>query len=122
MIAQTKENLAERVEILPNEDVSHLAEVFKLLGDETRLQIVLLVSRHGELNVTELCRLVDHSQPLVSHHLALLKTAGVIEKRREGKHNYYSVNRELFVQLMAALAFERQSAPPCDCFLECMLA
>jgi DNA-binding transcriptional ArsR family regulator len=42
-----------------------------------------------ELNVRTLCKLLKQSQPAVSHHLALLKDAGVIECRRDGKHNFY---------------------------------
>jgi ArsR family transcriptional regulator len=44
-----------------------------------------------ELNVRTLCRLLDQSQPAVSHHLAMLKDAGLIECRRDGKHNFYRI-------------------------------
>ena len=67
----------------------HLVQLFKLLSDETRLQILNYLMQKDELNVRTLCKLLKQSQPAVSHHLALLKDAGVIECRRDGKHNYY---------------------------------
>jgi ArsR family transcriptional regulator len=64
-------------------------QLFKLLSDETRLQILNYLMQKDELNVRTLCKLLKQSQPAVSHHLALLKDAGVIECRRDGKHNFY---------------------------------
>jgi ArsR family transcriptional regulator len=67
----------------------NLVQLFKLLSDETRLQILNYLMQKDELNVRTLCKLLKQSQPAVSHHLALLKDAGVIECRRDGKHNFY---------------------------------
>ena len=66
-----------------------LAASFKLLADETRLRVLSLLVQHGELNVRTLCEQLDQSQPAVSHHLALLRHAGMIRARRDGKHNFY---------------------------------
>ena len=66
-----------------------LAASFKLLADETRVRVLSLLIRHGELNVRSLCEQLDQSQPAVSHHLALLRDAGLIKARRDGKHNFY---------------------------------
>ncbi len=67
--------------------VRELAQVFKLLSDETRLRILfyLALSPNGELHVTDLCQRLGQSQPAVSHHLALLRVSGLIESRREGQ-------------------------------------
>lgn len=80
-----------------------LVQVFKLLSDETRLRILLYLVREGELHVTALCERLKQSQPAVSHHLALLRVAGVIEARREGKHNFYSVRKDHFDRIMGEL-------------------
>lgn len=80
-----------------------LVQVFKLLSDETRLRILLYLMREGELHVTALCEKLGQSQPAVSHHLALLRVAGLIEARRDGKHNYYSICRNHFHGLMGEL-------------------
>ena len=56
-----------------DQSVRELAQVFKLLSDETRLRILfyLALSPNGELHVTDLCHRLGQSQPAVSHHLAL---------------------------------------------------
>ncbi len=88
---------------VPEGLVKDLCRVFKLLADETRFKILLHLFRCGELNVTELCRRLEQSQPAVSHHLALLRVAGLIEVRRSGKHNYYSVQKKAFAELLGSL-------------------
>ena len=91
---------------LPSVDesvVRELAQVFKLLSDETRLRILLYLAQSGELHVTNLCNRLGQSQPAVSHHLALLRVSGLIESRREGKHNFYSVRADQFGDLLISL-------------------
>src|SRR5271168_1628067 len=88
-----------------DQSVRELAQVFKLLSDETRLRILfyLALSPNGELHVTDLCERLGQSQPAVSHHLALLRVSGLIEARRDGKHNFYSVRSEVFGELLLSL-------------------
>jgi ArsR family transcriptional regulator len=83
--------------------VRELAQVFKLLSDETRLRILLYLAQNNELHVTDLCTRLGQSQPAVSHHLALLRVSGLIESRREGKHNFYSVRTDHFGELLHSL-------------------
>ena len=83
--------------------VRELAQVFKLLSDETRLRILLFLAQNNELHVTDLCRRLGQSQPAVSHHLALLRVSGLIESRREGKHNFYCVRTDHFGELLLSL-------------------
>lgn len=89
---------------LSDQMVNELCQVFKLLADETRLRILMYLAQEGELNVTALCDRLGQSQPAVSHHLALMRVAGIIEPRRDGKHNYYSVREEHFHELMRSLS------------------
>ncbi|HUG93096.1 MAG TPA: metalloregulator ArsR/SmtB family transcription factor [Planctomycetaceae bacterium] len=88
---------------LPNHLERDLVQVFKLLSDETRLRILMYLAREGELHVTALCDKLGQSQPAVSHHLALLRVAGLIEARRDGKHNFYSIRQEHFHRIVAEL-------------------
>lgn len=88
---------------IADQSVRDLAQVFKLLSDETRLRILLYLAQSGELHVTDLCNRLNQSQPAVSHHLALLRVSGLIESRREGKHNFYSVRKEHFGDLLVEL-------------------
>jgi len=76
---------------LSEQDTLELVSLFKLLADETRLHVLYYLTQCQELNVGAICRLLGQSQPAVSHHLALLKGAGLIDMRRAGKHNYYRV-------------------------------
>ena len=88
---------------LPTQLEQDLVQTFKLLSDETRLRVLMYLMREGELHVTAMCERLDQSQPAVSHHLALLRVAGLIEARRDGKHNFYSVRREHFHRIMGEL-------------------
>lgn len=88
---------------ISEQTVRDLSQVFKLLSDETRLRILLYLAQSGELHVTDLCGKLGQSQPAVSHHLALLRVSGLIEARREGKHNFYSVRSEYFGELLGDL-------------------
>lgn len=78
----------------------NLVHLFKLLSDETRLRILHYLLHRKELNVRTLCELLAQSQPAVSHHLALLRVAGLIDLRRDGKHNFYSILPQRFEELM----------------------
>lgn len=94
------------VEAMPEvseQAVRELAQVFKLLSDETRLRILFYLAQNSELHVTDLCNRLGQSQPAVSHHLALLRVSGLIESRREGKHNFYSVRTDHFGELLVNL-------------------
>lgn len=89
--------------MLSDELEKDLVQVFKLLADETRLKILLYLVKEQEIHVSALCKRLQQSQPAVSHHLALLRVAGLIEARREGKHNFYSVRKVHFHRIMNEL-------------------
>jgi ArsR family transcriptional regulator len=93
----------EAVPEVSDQAVRELAQVFKLLSDETRLRILFYLAQNNELHVTDLCNRLGQSQPAVSHHLALLRVSGLIESRREGKHNFYSVRTDHFGDLLLSL-------------------
>lgn len=72
-------------------DSRAVAELFRLVADPTRLQILSTLA-DADHNVGELCEaLGGQSQPAVSHHLSLLKLSGLIVPSREGKFNYYGL-------------------------------
>ena len=77
-----------------------LVEVFQMLGDPSRLKILLALARDGEMHVSGLCRFLGHSQPAVSHHLSLLRARRLVSCRRMGKNIYYSVDSVLVRELL----------------------
>lgn len=98
-----QQTFARRFPELSNRLEKDLVQVFKLLADETRLKILLYLMQEGELHVSALCERLQQSQPAVSHHLALLRESGLIEPRRDGKHNFYSVKKSKFHHLIQQL-------------------
>lgn len=69
--------------------VSELADLFRLLGDSTRLRIVL-ACLDGPLAVHDIAARHDLSSSLVSHHLRLLRAARIVKADRQGKHVFYA--------------------------------
>ena len=85
----------------------------KALADSTRQKIMNLVCCQW-LSVSEIVEQLEVSQPTVSHHLALLREAGLVNVREEGKQNFYSLNQERVAfccgQLMIRFAPETETA------------
>jgi ArsR family transcriptional regulator len=73
-------------------NLSELEEFFLALSDGTRLRLLSLM-RKGETSVGYLSDEIHQSQPKVSRHLAYLRSAGLVETRRDGKWVYYTISR-----------------------------
>ena len=78
-----------RLEMSDAQTFGVLCELFRMLGDEKRVQIFWLLC-HCEECVINIAALLEMSSPAVSHHLKLLKNAGLIISRRDGKEVYYT--------------------------------
>ena len=82
-----------------------MAEVAKALGDPVRVQLVDVLRKHaGKVCVCELVPLFDLSQPTVSHHLKVLREAGIVASEREGLWAYYYVIPDGLKELSAWLS------------------
>ena len=82
-----------------------LATIAKALGDPVRLQLVDVLRKHaGEICVCELVPLFDLSQPTVSHHLKVLRDAGIVGSVRCGLWAYYYVIPGAMEELSAWLS------------------
>ncbi len=66
-------------------------EIFKALGDPTRIRIVQMLAKNGEMCVCKIMEELSMTQPAVSHHLACLKHAGIVHARRQGQWIHYSL-------------------------------
>lgn len=82
--------------------MSKAPEIFRSLGDPTRLRIVMLL-RAMELSVGELAQVLGQSQPRVSRHVKILIDAGLIERRKEGSWVFLSIGEEERVAPLFAL-------------------
>lgn len=82
-----------------------LAGMFKALGDPVRLRLLSLIASHpgGEACVCEISATFDLSQPTISHHLKLLRSAGLLDCERRGTWVYYWVNSTVLQQLSTVL-------------------
>lgn len=79
----------------PNMNTPTPPELCRLLADETRARLVLLLRAHGELCVCELVQALEQSQPKVSRHLAALREGGLLSDRRQGQWVFYQLHPEL---------------------------
>jgi DNA-binding transcriptional ArsR family regulator len=88
--AGSKAARAENKAILRKRQIRRAASLLKHVSDPTRLQVISLLSER-ERHVGGLCEELTQSQPAVSHHLTLLRLGGLIDRRRQGKRNIYSL-------------------------------
>ena len=90
-------------ELIPPETADALARRFKALGDPTRVAILNRLATAGEVCVCDLNAVFDLSQPTISHHLKLLRDAGLVEAERRGTWAYYRLVPEAIAELASAL-------------------
>ena len=82
-----------------------MAGIAKALADPVRLQLVDVLRKHaGKVCVCELVPLFDLSQPTVSHHLKVLRDAGIVDSERQGLWAYYYVTPDSLKELSAWLS------------------
>jgi DNA-binding transcriptional ArsR family regulator len=89
-----------RAEALSDEEAQRIAEVFKVLGDPTRLKILHALSLR-ELCVCDIAAVVGLGQSAVSHQLRLLRSARLVKYRKEGKLVWYSLDDDHIGTLLA---------------------
>jgi ArsR family transcriptional regulator len=82
-----------------------LAAMFKALGDPVRLRLLSLIASHpgGQACVCEISSSFDVSQPTISHHLKILRSAGLLDSERRGTWVYYWVIPAVLQQLSSVL-------------------
>lgn len=71
------------------EKFKEMGPVIGILADENRQLIIAELGRSDQLNVKELDEIIPLSRPAISHHLKLLKQAGIIDVKKKGTENYY---------------------------------
>ena len=96
---------ATRAKVLARPDVEPAAELFRLLGDPGRLQMLCALLEAGELCVCDLAAVVDMTESSVSHSLRLLRTAGIVRQRRSGRQVFYALD-DAHVRLLLDVSIE----------------
>ena len=82
---------AARARAIPNTDVERITELFRLVGEPTRVRLLYALVEAGEMCVCDLAAVVDSPETSVSHALRLLRMAGIVRTRRDGRMIYYSL-------------------------------
>jgi ArsR family transcriptional regulator, arsenate/arsenite/antimonite-responsive transcriptional repressor len=96
------------VSALDDQQSARLAVMFKALADPVRLRLLSLVASHpgGQACVCDISATFDVSQPTISHHLKVLRSAGLLDCERRGTWVYYWVIPSALQQLSAVLRIE----------------
>ena len=91
--------------LLSEDDATRYADLFKILADPGRLQLLSRIAEEGcePMSVGELTQRSGLSQPTVSHHLKKLTEAGLLEKSRQGRTVIHQLRPELFEELRTVL-------------------
>ena len=97
---------------------SQIAQWFHALSDETRVRIVEMLS-HKERCVCELEQVLDIAQSRLSFHLKVLKDAGLLADRKEGRWMYYNLQRETLDQIATYTKSVRPGKHAGSCTLAC---
>src|SRR5277367_4852783 len=94
-----------------------LAAMFKALGDPVRLRLLSLIASHpgGQACVCEISSSFDVSQPTISHHLKVLRSAGLLGCERRGTWVYYWVIPAALQQLSSVLRIEEPIVSRAEC-------
>ncbi|HEY79500.1 MAG TPA: ArsR family transcriptional regulator [Anaerolineae bacterium] len=94
--------------LLDHATASRVADLFKALSDPTRVRIIGLLA-HAELCVGDLARVLEMTQPAVSHQLRVLRHLRIVRARKQGRHAYYTLMddhiHDLFDQGLAHVRF-----------------
>jgi DNA-binding transcriptional ArsR family regulator len=80
-----------------------ISKVYTALGDEHRQRILLTFSRSPGLNVGQIVEVSTLSRSAVSHHLKILRDAGVLQSRKEGKEVYFWINKAFLIEAMGTV-------------------
>jgi len=108
------------------ENIEAQAAVFSALADPTRLRLVRLLCRQRDPNalcVNALAAFLGVSQPAVSQHIRVLKSAGLVKGQRRGYHIHYFINHDTLErwreQILEALTMEEQNPEEKSCNKHC---
>lgn len=92
-------------------ELRETVDVCRMLADQTRASIVAMLSKGSE-SVGTLCRELKLPQPTTSHHLALLRMSGLVQRMRKGRQMFYTLNRDMLTPVKQFLAIRLGEKKP----------
>jgi Predicted transcriptional regulators len=78
-------------------DIQKITHLLSALGEPARLEIIQQLAQQEQMNVGDLASKFRLSRPTISHHLKILKDAGVVQAEKRGQETYYWVNRDALI-------------------------
>lgn len=97
------EKIKEILSKIPSDEILYEnSNVLKAISDPTRLKILYLLS-HGELCACEIISVLEKPQPTVSHHLNILKNAGLLKWRKQGVWIHYKLSNQNIIDILESL-------------------
>ncbi len=96
---------------LPSADVDRITELFRLIGEPTRVRLLYALVEAGEMCVCDLAAVVDAPETSVSHALRLMRMAGIVRTRRDGRMIFYSLT-DAHVRLLLDVTAEHLHHTP----------
>jgi ArsR family transcriptional regulator len=81
----------------------NISKVYTALGDEHRQRILLTFGAGERLNVGQIVEVSTLSRSAVSHHLKILRNAGVLQSRKEGKEVFFWINKDFLIDAMTTV-------------------
>lgn len=97
--AFSQEHILENLANTDDFTSQKLANVFKILGDSTRIKLLALLTTK-EMRVSDIAESLDMGQSAISHQLRVLRDARLVKYRKEGKEAWYSIDDDHVVKLM----------------------
>ena len=95
--------MPEAMELLKTDAVEDTARVLRCLGHPLRLQVLDVLEREGECTVTEIYEALGVEQAVASQHLTNMRDKGILARRKDGVHVYYSIGDERALKVLACV-------------------
>ena len=100
------------IELLPRPMIERVAQRFKQLSEPVRLELLNLLQVRGEMNVQQLVEASGHNQANVSKHLLQMARDGLLRRRKDGLHVFYSIQDPTLQSLCLLVCTQLQQHEP----------
>ena len=99
MARKTNVEYTDFSEFFPDAYIKKSVKILRLVGEESKLRIMLLLAKERPCSVTEISENLNMKQTTVSHHLSLLRNADLVTTQRTGKNVFYDINDTVWQEM-----------------------